>query len=71
MKEFARITLSLPEISQRLESLLSKEIAIVPNGASYVVDNFKQAPKDYLPHHNVLAQPRFQFLPLVRKQQEL
>jgi hypothetical protein len=51
--------------------LLSKEIAIVPNGASYIVDNFKQTPKDYLPHHNVLAQPRFQFLPLVRKQQEL
>lgn len=66
MKEYARITHdALPEIASRLESLLSKEIAIVPNGNSYLVDSFIQKPKDYLPHHNVLAQPRFQFMPLV------
>jgi len=56
MKEYARIAHdALPDIASKLESLLSKEIAIVPNGNSYIVDSFIQKPKDYLPHHNVLA----------------
>ncbi len=71
MKEFARITLQFPEISHRLESVLSKEIAIVPSGSSFVIDSIKQQPKNYLPHHNVLAQAKFQFLPLSLKTEEL
>lgn len=71
MKEFARLTLQFPEISNRLESLLSKEIAIVPSGSSFVVNSIKQQPKNYLPHHNVMAQARFQFLPISLKNEEL
>ena len=72
MKEFARVTLSLknvnPAISQRLEQVLSREIAI-----STGKDAYYQAlsPQDYAPHHNTLAQARFQFLPLAEKALEL
>jgi hypothetical protein len=72
MKEFARVTLSLknanPAISQRLEQVLSREIAI-----STGKDTYYQAlsPQDYAPHHNTLAQARFQFLPLAEKALEL
>ena len=72
MKEFARIALSLknanPGISQRLEQVLSQEIAI-----STGKDTYYQAlsPQDYAPHHNTLAQARFQFLPLAEKALEL
>lgn len=72
MKEFARVTLSIknanPAISQRLEQVLSREIAI-----STGKDTYYQAlsPQDYAPHHNTLAQARFQFLPLAEKALEL
>lgn len=71
MKEFARLTLQFPDISNRLEAVLSKEIAIVPSGSYFVADAIKQQPINYLPHHNVMAHARFQFLPLAMKTEEL
>jgi hypothetical protein len=72
MKELARITLSLkntaPALSSRLEELLSREIAITTNKETYYQ---AVSPQDYAPHHNVLAQARFQFLPLAEKRIEL
>ena len=72
MKEFARITLSLkkshPVLSHRLEEILSREIAITTGKDTYYQPLTSQ---DYTPHHNVLAQPRFQFLPLAEKAIEL
>lgn len=75
MKELARITLALPAdqqyLQQRLEEALSGEVAILKT--QNLVDALPLAYKSAqnTVHHNVLAQPQFQFLPRALKAQEL
>jgi len=44
--------------------LLSREIAISTGKETYYSP---LTPKDYVPHNNVMAQARFQFMPLAIK----
>ena len=66
MKEFARISISLPEnckhIKERLEAALSKEVCIAANiSENYVIDaqNLPYKTTTHKVHHNVLAKPEF------------
>jgi len=47
------------------------EIAIVPSGENFIVDTQKVREQTYQPHHNVLAQARFQFLSKAEKAEKL
>jgi hypothetical protein len=55
LKELARITLGLknPSLSQRLEELLSREIAVTGT------DKYTSEAVDYAVHQGVMAQARF------------
>lgn len=70
MKELARISLGLSNkhIQERLEEVLSREIAIAPNlNESSALNLNDLAIHERAVHHNVLAQPHFQFLPRALK----
>lgn len=69
MKEFARISMGIPHLQAKLEEVLTREIAIVGEQGR-VADQVKPLSTP-IAHHNVLAQPHFQFLPKALKAQEL
>lgn len=70
MKELARVTVGLPQVRERLEAVLTKEVAILPQSSAAVADQITLN-ADKLPHHNVIAQPQFQFLPRALKSVDL